>query len=86
MKLICFQSSVPNHDFYGLDVDTRDLIVLTDQWVECSQVIKTALDMIYTSKLNEIGQENYNIYLYVVDFAQKWDIGMISTLMGNQFR
>jgi len=86
MKLICLQSSVRNHDLYGLDVDTRDLIVLTDQWVECSQVVKTALDMIYTSKLNEIGQENYNIYLYVVDFAQKWDIGMISTLMGNQFR
>jgi len=64
----------------------KDPIVLTDQWVECSQVVKTALDMIYTSKLNEIGQENYNIYLYVVDFAQKWDIGMISTLMGNQFR
>ena len=86
MKLICLQSSVRNHDLYGLDVDTRDLIVLTDQWVECSQVVKTALDMIYTSKLNEIGQENYNIYLYVVDFVQKWDIGVISTLMGYQFR
>ena len=64
----------------------RDPIVLTDQWIGCSQVVKTALDMIYTCRLDEIGDFNFNTYLYVVDFAQKWDIGMISTLMGNQFR
>ena len=86
MKLICLQSSVRNHDLYGLDVDTRDLIVLTDQWVECSRVVKTALDMIYTCKLNEIQQENYTTYLYVMDFAQKWDIGAIPTLIGYGFR
>ena len=64
----------------------KDPIVLTDQWVECSRIVKTALDMIYTARLDPMSYDNGNIYLYVVEFAQKWDIGVIPTLMGNQFR
>lgn len=64
----------------------RDPIVFTNQWVECSRVVKRALDIIYTSEVDEIDEDNLNSNMYVVDFARKWDITVIRTLMANQIR
>lgn len=64
----------------------RDPIVFTDKWVECSRVVKSALDIIYSSVVGEITEDNINSHLYVLDFARKWDITIIPILMGNYVR
>lgn len=59
----------------------RSPIVLTDQWVECSRVVKRVLDIIYTLDVGDLDESNTNTLLYALDFAKKWDIFLISELM-----
>jgi len=64
----------------------RDAIVLTDQWMECSRVVKRALGIIWTLEVGALDSYNTNTLLYVLDFAEKWDIPMIPKLMIKEIR
>ena len=64
----------------------RDPIILTHQYVECSQVVKRALDIIYTLNIGETEQQDANTLMYVIDFANKWDIAMITELVQKEIR
>lgn len=50
----------------------QEPINVTDQWIECSRVIKRALDIIDTLEVGATGGGNTNLLAYVIDFAQKW--------------
>lgn len=64
----------------------RDPIILTHQYVECSQVVKRTLDIIYTLNVGETEQQDANTLMYVIDFANKWDIAMITDLVQKEVR
>lgn len=59
----------------------QDPFNFTDQWIECSRVIKRALDIIYTLDVGTTGGGNTNLLYYVIDFAQKWGVQMIIDLL-----
>jgi hypothetical protein len=64
----------------------RDPIILTHQYVECSQVVKRALDIIYTLNVGGTHHQDANTLMYVIDFANKWDIAMIIDLLQKEVR
>jgi len=59
----------------------RDPIVLTGEWVESSRIVKMALDIIYTLEMEDIDETSARTYMFVVDFAKKWDIDLISKVI-----
>lgn len=63
----------------------RDPIVLTDPNVEHSLVVKEVLDIIYSLEVHALtAWESSNLYLYVVDFATKWEMNMVTGLFGRE--
>lgn len=64
----------------------QNTIIFTDQWMECSRVVERVLDIVYTLEVGELDGHDTNTLLYVSDFAQKWDISMISNLMVKEIR
>ena len=64
----------------------RGPILFTDQWLECSRVVKRVLDVIYTLEVGEIHGDHTNTLLFVLDFAKKWDIAMINNLIVKELR
>ena len=61
----------------------RDPIIFTDEYVECSRIVKMALDIIYTLKVDEFGESLARSYMYVVDFGKKWDIDLLPSVIGK---
>jgi len=64
----------------------RGPISLTDEFVECSRIVKLALDIIYTLEVDRIDEQYATTYMYVVDFAKKWEIGLISIAISKAIR
>jgi hypothetical protein len=64
----------------------RDPIIFADEFVECSRIVKLALDIMYTLEVDHIEEEDARTYMYVVDFAKKWDIDLISNAIGKAIR
>jgi len=64
----------------------RDPIVFTDEFVECSRIVKMALDIIYTLEMNLIDERSARSYMYVVDFGKKWDIDLLSSVISKAIR
>jgi hypothetical protein len=64
----------------------RDPIVFTGEWVESSRIVKMALDIIYTLEMEDLDETSARTYMYVVDFAKKWDIDLISNVIGKAVR
>jgi hypothetical protein len=64
----------------------RNPISLTDEFVECSRIVKLALDIMYTLEVDLIDEQEARTYMYVVDFAKKWDIDLISNAISRAIR
>ena len=64
----------------------RDPTIFTDEYVECSRIVKLALDIIYTLEVDYIGEVLARSYMYVVDFGKKWDIDLLSSAIGKAIR
>jgi hypothetical protein len=63
----------------------RDPIIFTDTDVEHSLVVKETLDIIYNLEVDPYDMYYYsNLYLYVIDFARKWEMSMITDFMGKE--
>lgn len=63
----------------------RDPIVLTDPNVEHSLVVKEVLDIIYNHQVDALSVYAWaNLYLYVVEFAKKWEMSMITDFIRKE--
>ena len=63
----------------------RDPIILTDTNVEHSRVIKEALNIIYYLRVDaDEAHDRASLYLYVIEFAKKWEVSMITDFIGRE--
>ena len=62
-------------------------VCLYDTRTENGQVLKVALDIIYTSSItSETIQENSNIIKYVIEFAKDWNIATIPHVVQKKLK
>jgi hypothetical protein len=64
----------------------RDPIVLTGEYIECSRVVYRALNIIYFVGVDDFEDWDTNTWSFVIDFAKKWDISMIRSLIVQELR
>jgi hypothetical protein len=62
----------------------RDPIDLTDTFVELSLVIWAVLDILYDQEVITFGDEN--LYHHVIEFARKYDMGIILKTISKEIR
>lgn len=62
----------------------RDPITLSHQYVEHSLVVRAALDIIYDREITSFDERN--TLLYVIEFARKWDISVITKVMMKEIK
>jgi hypothetical protein len=64
--------------------DQRDPITLSDPHVEHSIVIRATLDILYDHEIESFMDDK--LYHHVIEFAQKWDMPIISRTIVTEFR
>ena len=62
----------------------RDIIHLTDQFVEHSQVIKVTLNILYHRGITSF--RNERLYQHVIEFARKWEIPVVLETISKELR
>ena len=62
----------------------RGPIELTDEFVEHSQVVEAALDIMYDSEIKSFADDK--LYHHVIEFARKYDISSILKTISSQLR
>jgi len=62
----------------------RDIIHLTDEFVEHSKVIKATLDILYDREVTSF--RNERLYQHVIEFARKWEIPVVLKTISKELR